>query len=87
MSDAKPTEPSIAHCCGQFIGHIVAACQTKVADGSESVASTTHSSHSAARTVRAAVTESTQGGVTYRRIVVDQVIDGDSTRFSPEVQP
>ncbi len=71
MADAAPHTETLGRSCGQFIGHIVAACRTKVDAAGAAPACATPP----ARTVRAAINEQTVDGVTFRRIVVDQVIE------------
>ena len=73
MADPAQNEPSIARCVGQFVGHIVSACRQSVEPDAarESSASTA----SSARTVDARLQERTIEGVTYRRLIVEQVVD------------
>ncbi len=71
MADSAPRQDTLARSCGQFIGHIVAGCRTKVNRTDAAPACAVPP----ARTVRAAINEQTVDGVTFRRIVVDQVIE------------
>jgi hypothetical protein len=76
MADAAQNEPSIARCVGQFVGHIVSACRHSVEpDAARESSASTASSASSARTVDARLQERTIEGVTYRRLIVEQVVD------------
>lgn len=59
-------ESSIARDCGQCFGHILAAIRTPVVQPSTSAADV--------RTIGAQVLETTDGAVTRRRIVIDQIV-------------
>ncbi len=62
MADAASNNPSLARCCGQFVGEVIAACRADVVPPAP------------VRTVSARMQEETRDGVTYRRIEVDQIV-------------
>ncbi len=76
MSDLNhDSATSIARNCGQCLGHILAAIRTPLEGASTSSAEV--------RTIRARVLETTDGGVTCRRIVIDQIIQQTTQPHSP----
>ncbi len=64
--------PSIARNCGEFVGHILKAIRTPVVQPNDL-------SQTNVQTVRAAVREEQVGAVVHRRIVIDQVVQLDSS--------
>lgn len=71
MSDMQPNaDSSIARNCGQCFGHILAAIRMPVVQASTSSADV--------RTIGARMLETTDGAVTHRRIVIDQIVQRSS---------
>ncbi|MFM7481290.1 MAG: hypothetical protein ACKO4V_09245 [Planctomycetota bacterium] len=68
-SAADEPQPSLAHNCGAFMGHILKAIRTPVVPASRD----TH-------TVQAVMHEKQVGDVTLRRIVIDQIVTAPEPR-------
>ncbi|MSR28284.1 MAG: hypothetical protein EXS03_01755 [Phycisphaerales bacterium] len=83
MADPSASEVGIARSLGQCVGHILSAVR-----GSRSDATTVRGPEASmpGRTVGASVREATVDGITYRRIVVDQIV-GDPTTTVPHADP
>lgn len=85
MTTPQPADPhSLARSCGECIGHILKAIKTPVkpADCAPVVNPITPSPHQEnVQTVRAAVREEQVGAVLHRRIVIDQVVQLDSSEM------
>lgn len=87
MTTPNKAEPhSLARSCGECIGHILKAIKTPVKPEKtiEMVKPRNHSPQENIQTVRAAVREEQVGSVLHRRIVIDQVVQIDSSEISKD---
>ncbi|NBX37338.1 MAG: hypothetical protein EBR10_08985 [Planctomycetes bacterium] len=75
---ASEQQPSLAHNCGAFVGHVLKAIQTPV---------TAATKVPDAHTVQAVMQERQVGDVTLRRIVIDQIVTAPQSNAHHSAAP